>query len=206
MKHNTEIITKDKIKSSKWSGGITNEIYIYPQGASYKERNFMWRISSATVELEHSTFTYLKGVHRYITTLKGEMSLSHDKGPLIKLKPYEVHQFEGDVNTESFGKVTDFNLMLANGTKGILESMPMIPNYNYDMPIDILKTHEGKVKNCSLVFYTDKGDLTISIDDEKILLNSEETCIVNFQMGREKPCINISSKILQEILISVIYV
>ena len=38
--------------TSKWSGGSTTELYIYPPQAVYREGNFKCRISSATVEVE----------------------------------------------------------------------------------------------------------------------------------------------------------
>ena len=43
--------------TSKWSGGSTTELYIYPPQAVYREGNFKCRISSATVEVEKSDFT-----------------------------------------------------------------------------------------------------------------------------------------------------
>ncbi|WP_346868918.1 HutD family protein, partial [Clostridium sp. UBA5119] len=125
MGFKTEIITKDKIKTSSWSGGTTNEIYIYPKDSNYMELNFKWRISSATVELEHSTFTNVPKIYRYITTLEGSMDLCHNKGPLIHLEPFEVHGFSGDVNTESFGTVRDFNLMIGPGCYGVMDALTL---------------------------------------------------------------------------------
>lgn len=53
--------------TSKWSGGSTTELYIYPPQAVYREGNFKCRISSATVEVEKSDFTSLPGVKRYLS-------------------------------------------------------------------------------------------------------------------------------------------
>lgn len=49
-----KIIDESQFSTSVWSGGKTTEMYLYPQDASYKERNFLFRISSATVEDETS--------------------------------------------------------------------------------------------------------------------------------------------------------
>ena len=38
---------------------------------NYQSRDFLWRLSSATVELEESTFTSLPDFDRIIPTLKG---------------------------------------------------------------------------------------------------------------------------------------
>ena len=47
-----KIVKEQGQKISKWSGGITNQLYIYPENSSYENRNFKWRISSANVEAE----------------------------------------------------------------------------------------------------------------------------------------------------------
>ena len=50
------IIAASDMPVSLWSGGRTTEIYIAPEGALYAERNFLFRISTAEVELEESDF------------------------------------------------------------------------------------------------------------------------------------------------------
>ena len=40
-----EIIKSDAFKESKWSGGITTQLYIYPKDSDYQKRNFNFRIS-----------------------------------------------------------------------------------------------------------------------------------------------------------------
>lgn len=98
-----------------WSGGQTTELSIEPDEASYKNRKFLWRISSASVELEKSTFTSLPDYDRVIMTLKGELQLSHDRRTWRSLKAYEPYFFDGGLFTESRGQVTDFNLMMRKG-------------------------------------------------------------------------------------------
>lgn len=107
-----EIIKSNNFKESKWSGGITTQLYIYPQDADYQKRNFKFRISIATTELMESNFTKLEGVKRVISILKGKMELSHKNEYDITLMPYEIDRFSGDWDTVSKGKVKDFNLML----------------------------------------------------------------------------------------------
>lgn len=109
-----KIIDESQFSTSVWSGGKTTEMYLYPQDASYKERNFLFRISSATVEDETSVFTRLPGIHREILLLNGSMVLQHGKGVPVTLQPYEPHAFEGEWETVSHGKATDFNVMYQN--------------------------------------------------------------------------------------------
>ena len=111
MKH----LKQEDFQVSTWSGGKTVQLAIGPEGALYADREFLWRISSATVELESSEFTALPDYERLIAPLKGEMILSHNGGPEIPLAPFEVHRFDGADRTLSRGKCTDFNLMLRKG-------------------------------------------------------------------------------------------
>ena len=100
---------------SDWSGGRTVQLSIGPEGERYADRKFLWRISSATVELETSEFTALPDYERLIAPIRGEMILSHNGGEEILLRPYDVHRFDGADLTVSKGKCTDFNLMLRKG-------------------------------------------------------------------------------------------
>ena len=98
-----------------WSGGATTQLAIGPEGAQYEARDFLWRVSSATVELEESVFTPLPDYERLITPLRGELSLFHSGGEPLLLRPFQVHRFSGGSETRSRGRCTDFNLMLRRG-------------------------------------------------------------------------------------------
>ncbi len=98
--------------TTQWSGGTTTQLAIAPEGAVYAARDFLWRVSSAAVELAESDFTALADYYRYIAPLRGEMTLRHNGGAERRLVPYEVHGFDGGDDTRSRGRCTDFNLML----------------------------------------------------------------------------------------------
>lgn len=110
--------------TAAWSGGTTTQIAIAPEGAVYADRDFLWRVSSAVVELEESDFTALPDYRRLIAPLRGEMTLTHGVGAPVTLAPYEVHAFEGGDHTHSRGRCTDFNLMLRRGAAdGTMEAI-----------------------------------------------------------------------------------
>lgn len=109
-----KIIRSEENKTTLWSGGKTNEIFIYPENANFSSGDFQMRISTATVETEKSNFTTLPGVKRILTVLEGSLKLIHEGHHTVDLKPYEQDSFLGDWNTSSEGKVVDFNVM----TKG----------------------------------------------------------------------------------------
>lgn len=118
-------LTKEDYAVSNWSGGKTIQVAIGPEGAVYADRMFLWRVSSATVELAESDYTALPDYKRFITPLNGQMILSHNGGEEIDVEPFEVHEFDGADNTHCRGVCTDFNLMLrkgkADGTMNVIE-------------------------------------------------------------------------------------
>ena len=107
-----EYYTKDNFNTSSWKGGKTTELLILPEGASYKERNFIVRLSSATIDSSSSEFTILTGIKRFITPITYPFLLESDIKKTFLLKPFEVYEFSGDEKTFSYGMSQDFNLML----------------------------------------------------------------------------------------------
>ena len=73
---NIHLLPKKDSKASIWSGGLTYEYMIYPETANYTNRDFVFRISSATIEKVPSEFTKFKGYHRYLVMLDN-LSLIH---------------------------------------------------------------------------------------------------------------------------------
>ena len=90
-----EIIKPEEYAVSEWAGGKTTQLYIYPQGSEYAKRNFLLRISSATVECERSEFTSLPQVERIILPLSGSLHLFYEGHGEKKLEPFEQDRFDG---------------------------------------------------------------------------------------------------------------
>ena len=124
MAFNVRKLTQCDYLTSVWSGGTTTQLAIFPPEAKYADRDFLWRVSSATVDLEESDFTALPDYDRLIATLRGEIVLTHNGGAPLTLRPYEVHAFSGGDATHSVGRCTDFNLMLRRGrASGTMEAL-----------------------------------------------------------------------------------
>ena len=106
-----DVIRKENVAVSRWSGGETREYAIYPPGAVYADRVFDFRISSATIEAIPSVFTQFKGYRRYLAMLDGNLQLTQEG----KDQTYTKHQlftFPSTASITSFTQGTDFNLML----------------------------------------------------------------------------------------------
>ena len=145
--------TEKDYKVSRWSGGDTTELYLYPEDGDYKSGNFQLRISSATVDVDRSEFTSLPGVERYLMIFQGHLDMVHGEEEKVSLEPYEVDRFDGGVPTVSYGRVGDFNLMLKNGAKGRMEALCLEAGQKFEIIPDEDENF--------LVVYVRKGEIRI---------------------------------------------
>ncbi len=168
---NCEIIRAKEFVKNTWSGGTTTQLFIYPLEAEYKKRDFLFRISTATVEVETSQFTMLPGVSRKLMVLDGKMKLVHENQYTQQLAKFEVDSFNGDWNTTSYGKCKDFNLMTTGKTNGELSALCIEKNEKIEFNIS---------EFCHWVLiYNYTGNVEIYSDDVCYTLNAGDLFIVN---------------------------
>ena len=111
--------------TAQWAGGTTTQLAIYPAGTEYTKFNFLFRLSTATVEVEESTFTFMPGVTRHLMILNGVLDIDH-KGRYKKhLEKFGYDVFDGEWPTTARGKVTDFNLMVRERSAGKLQALAL---------------------------------------------------------------------------------
>lgn len=122
------IIKPEEYETGVWSGGTTTQLAIYPPGASYADRNFIFRLSSATVDTEQSEFTHLPDYDRWLMIFEGSARLVHSSEREVTINPYEYDAFDGGISTVSFGRVTDYNLMLRKGGTGSMKAIGLDEN------------------------------------------------------------------------------
>lgn len=179
MSYTIEIIRKNQHKTSNWSGGTTTELYIYPKDAVYSERDFKWRLSSAKVEVEKSTFTLLPGISRLIMIVEGELILEHDRHHNAILREFQQDSFSGDWTTTSFGRVTDFNLMMTEGYKGKLEEISGKALEFKDILLCNNINDDLRFSKITEAFYIVKGDVEMDmITSGKIDLNEGDLVLI----------------------------
>ena len=109
---NIRLLPKKESKASIWSGGLTYEYMIYPETAHYADRDFIFRISSATIEQEPSAFTKFKGYHRYLVMLDNGLDIEVNEERKVYEK-YEIMEFNSDDEVTSYTKGIDFNWMVS---------------------------------------------------------------------------------------------
>lgn len=161
---------RSEYNTSAWSGGTTTEIGIYPETSKYADRDFLWRISSATVDLEESTFTALPDYDRIIMTLEGDIDLCHNGGEWIHLNAFETHSFDGGDDTVSKGKVVDFNLMLRKGKAGgMLVPLTFLEDGTCSNDCEFLsaetRCEEAHYKYEEVMIYCHRGPVWITLSD-----------------------------------------
>lgn len=121
---------------SRWAGGTTAQIYLYPEDGDYGRRDFIFRLSSAVIQCPQSDFTPLPGVERHIMMLEGTARLVYQGHGEKTLAPYEAETFDGGWRTTSFGQGTDFNLMLRQGAAGGLWAQTLAPGESFALPCE----------------------------------------------------------------------
>jgi environmental stress-induced protein Ves len=126
MSAEIELVRREEQPVGTWAGGTTTQLAIWPPKSDYKRRDFTWRVSTARVDLDESSFTPLPGFHRLLMILEGGAHLVHEAPGLKRertLRPFEQDAFEGEWNTVSRGRCVDFNLMTAPGCGGKIEAL-----------------------------------------------------------------------------------
>ncbi|MGB0428861.1 MAG: HutD family protein [Bacteroidia bacterium] len=116
----------NSFETNTWSGGSTTELFISPKLAQFADRNFHFRLSTATIETEESTYTPLPNIDRHFMVIGGSIALSHNSGLYKQINQFEQDHFGGSCLTKSRGKTQAFNLMLMNGCKGELKHEHLI--------------------------------------------------------------------------------
>ena len=169
-----EVTKKEQLQTNTWSGGTTTQLVIYPKNAQYKNLDFTFRISTATIDVEESTFTVLPNVTREIMVLDGELLIQHKNYYTKQLKKFDSDSFLGDWHTTSIGKATDFNVMTRGNAKATVEGIYLSEKENKELPLD----------SNLIAIYVYKGEVCMEQPSLKIvLLQGDIALIYNEQEG-----------------------
>jgi uncharacterized protein len=159
------IFNQQDFRESLWSGGSTTQLYIFPEDVSYAERNFLFRISTAKVEVHESIFTSLPGFERKLMILEGEIAITHENHYSKTLKPFDVDTFSGAWNTSAVGTCVDFNVMTVGTIQSELTSVELATK-------EVLLISENE--DWSMIFlYPVDESVTITIDHETTQLEKQ---------------------------------
>jgi len=183
-------VEKSSYKTTTWAHGETTEFYIFPKESNYEQREFLWRVSSATVTSDTSEFTALFGVKRWIMPFDAPLFLTHTHNgkPLysITLNPYESHCFKGDWATQSRGKARDFNLMLKEGAYGIVKPVKLISTGPKDLGHLFQEAFDERLPlaehQLTLGFYSLENDFAIETLEDSFSCTGGEMMFIHYTM------------------------
>lgn len=176
-----QIISQSSYKVSKWSGGETTEVFLYPPEGHYALNEFDYRVSTAKVELEESTFSSLPGYKRIIMSLDNPLELHHrGKEGLrkIKLAPYQINYFSGDDTTKSFGKCTDFNLIYSPKIGGEMKTKQSNEKINLKKGVTYILYALEVVE---VIFHESTESVCLEMGTSLVIDEIEEDSIVSIQ-------------------------
>lgn len=173
-----KIIKKENYQTNEWAGGKTTQFSIYPEDAKYQDRNFIWRLSSATVETERSEFTSLPDYNRILMVLEGKLELNHNDIEIINLNAFDQNLFDGAAITKCLGKAVDINLMMRKDKcTGKIKAISINKREKSTIN-EIIGFYNNKF---TLVIYAYKSNVEICIDDDKFSLNQGDILFADFK-------------------------
>lgn len=167
--------------TSRWTGGSTKELCIYPPESSYLDRNFIWRVSSATVETEESDFSRLPDYDRVLMVLDGEVVLSYEGERVARLQELEQDRFDGAWRTKSFGKITDFNLMVRKGSEGYLDLI-----YPQNERQSFGSSYESGKSLSTHALYCHEGYFVVTACGKEHMVSAGEIFVVSFEKDEKE--------------------
>jgi len=151
---------------NQWSGGKTAQLEIFPTDAVYSEQEFIYRVSTATIDALESDFTKLPNYARKLMLLKGEVRLEIGNDGNYTLKPLESVAFSGAVQVHSVGRCTDFNLMTNQEAAGTLETIVFENTMKHKLLIE--------PNLYTLAIYVVSGACEFFVEKEKIILQKND--------------------------------
>ena len=160
----TSFLSAETRKTINWAHGTSTELFVYPLDGDFVSRNFTFRISTATVEADETTFSSFPAITRILMILEGKLTLIHEGRYTKELNTFDQDTFMGDWDTKSKGRVRDFNLMCKNGASGNVTHKHLLG----EEQLTILP--EGDFQ----YFFVAAGEFTIG----QTLLKKGDTCVV----------------------------
>lgn len=169
------IIKKEDFIKTSWAGGETIQMVIYPEDAVFANKDFLWRISSASFTSKGSKFSDFTGYQRYILPLKGRLKLDHEGLYKRDLEPYDVEYFDGSWTTLSENSLDciDYNFIVKSDSQAKLQILEEGQEYELKGPkiVSIFSQEDFQVELTSTrIKDIEGGSLLIMELDEDLKL------------------------------------
>lgn len=154
-------ISNDTLIPTVWNGGETFEYYIYPENALYGNRDFLFRISKATINKVPSIFTKFSGYQRFLVMLDSNLNIKNN-GKEEHYTPNDVFKFDSDSDITSYTKGNDFNFMVSKSVN----------------KANVFFLEEALQLNQSFIFTFALKDTSVQLNNEKFNLNTSDLLLI----------------------------
>jgi environmental stress-induced protein Ves len=175
------IISKQHISPSIWDGGKTFEYYIYPPKTNYANRDFLFRISAASIEKVPSVFTRFENFQRFLVMLDNDLDIRrNDKIEHYSQQDVFVFDSNDEIISQSLGN--DFNVMVSKSISfSAVEILTEINHSIADFILVFAKVEtEIQLNNQKLIL--EKDDLLVieNVNQQEISIKSQQKIICTF--------------------------
>ena len=154
-------ISKDVLIPTIWDGGETFEYYIHPENSLYANRDFLFRISAATISKVPCTFTKFEDYQRFLVMLDNNLHIEHnDKEE--HYTPNDIFKFDSNSDIVSYTKGNDFNLIVSKKVE----------------TADFFFLHDVVRLKQSFIFLFALNDTSIEVNNEKINLKMNDLLLI----------------------------
>ncbi|SKB79044.1 Various environmental stresses-induced protein Ves [Soonwooa buanensis] len=175
-------ISKQHITPSIWDGGKTFEYFIYPPETNYAKRDFLFRISAASIEKEPSIFTRFENFQRFLVMLDNDLNIRRND----KIEHYsqqDVFVFDSNDEIVSHSLGNDFNVMVSKSVA--FSKVEILTEFNHSI--------------ADFIFVFAKVETEIQLNNQKITLEVDDLLVIENLSQQE-----ISVKSQQKIICSFI--
>ena len=169
-------IAKAELMASEWDGGKTYEYFIYPPQANYAERNFMFRISSASIDKVPSQFTRFENYKRYLVMLDNSLEIIRN-GSTERYEKHELFTFDSNDTITSSSEGNDFNLMVQKDVESELFVVKEKKTNAQYIALFALQFSELSVDNEHLELDTHDLILIENTDRQSVEITSSESLL-----------------------------
>ncbi len=157
---NVQIINKKSVLASVWDGGETYEYFIFPKDALYTNRNFLFRISVATINKAPSTFTQFNNYQRFLVMLNGNLHVNLN-GKEKHFSTNDVFEFQSNDFIESFTTGKDFNFMVEKNANA-----------------NVVIATEWNILSSKFAFVFVTSNTTVTVNQNTYFLQTDDLLIV----------------------------
>lgn len=198
-----KLISKDSNSPTEWYGGSSAELTTYPQNSSFANRDFLWRLGYAKINIPQSTFSKLCGVSRHLMVMSGKVELNHAGHYKKTLCELESDSFSGDYDTNTSGTCSVFNLMTRENYKGLLTSMLIKPKTSQFFS----KTLSYNQEIVAVCLYPISGRISTTINDEIYEVSTNDLLRIDYIDANSSISLQLSciSSETCKVIISLIY-